>query len=209
MLAWRLLGMAVVLMGMLCACSTPGNGGMAEPGAGAAVSAKETPKERHVRLVFEEVQKKWSLYRTRLGNKGAFWSLNVEFYVNEQGEVESIHVHNDRETHEDLARYAVRAIQEAEIPPMPGDVIAGLKGRDRGRLRCDCVINSVLRPEGPTPERRRASPGIDKTIAAKEPPQGRCIRRVTYPRGGEAAKSCPTATLFTLRGIKDAEIPLM
>ena len=212
MVGWVRLGARVIrvtpLLGLLCllsACSAPTKGGSIDHDTGAVADAKETPRTRYVRRVYEQVEKKWNLYRTRIRDDKALWSLRVEFYVNPQGKVETIHVHNDKETNEDMVRSAVRAIQDAEIPPMPAEVIASLKVKDEGRLKFGCTVYTVLNPEGQKPQRRREDRGMDKTIAAKERP----TERVKDPRVIHDKESSPALTLFALREMKDAEKPLM
>lgn len=100
------------------------------------VEAQRTPRARYTRLVTTTLERKWS--PDQLKRKGVLGGiLLVEFYVNEQGKVEDLLVLDDRDSNRALTEFTLQAIRDAEIPPMPADVIPLLPKKDRGRLKIE------------------------------------------------------------------------
>jgi outer membrane biosynthesis protein TonB len=102
-----------------------------------AVDAEDSPKGRYIRSVTSQVEKKWHLYRVLKRDSVTFGSLKVEFYVNRRGKVEDLRIVNDRESNPLLSEFTLRAIRDAEIPPMPKDVIEILPMLDKQRLKIE------------------------------------------------------------------------
>ena len=102
-----------------------------------AVDAEASPKGRYIRAVTSQVEKKWHLYRVLKRESVTFGSLKVVFYVNRKGKVEDLRIVNDRESNPLLSEFTVRAIRDAEIPPMPQDVIDILPVLDKQRLKIE------------------------------------------------------------------------
>jgi hypothetical protein len=102
-----------------------------------AVDAEGSPKGRYIRSVTSQVEKKWHLYRVLKRDAVTFGSLKVVFYVNRKGKVEDLRIINDRESNPLLSEFTVRAIRDAEIPPMPKDVIDILPVLDKQRLKIE------------------------------------------------------------------------
>lgn len=98
--------------------------------------AQMPPKERYTRQVLAMVDRKWHLYR-RQQKSVHEGSLLAEFYVNEQGKMEDLLVLDDRDSNRALTEFTLQAIRDAEIPPMPADVIPLLPKKDRGRLKIE------------------------------------------------------------------------
>jgi hypothetical protein len=150
--AVRLLGW-VILAGMLSACSAqkkggggqvekpqsstvPTKGGSAGGGRKTTVELTATPLDRYIREVREQVEKKWSIYlhvRRREGLAAGY--LQLVFYVNKKGKVESLEVVNDKESNPLLTGITLRAIKDADIPRMPVDVLPLLPKNDPERLK--------------------------------------------------------------------------
>ena len=84
-----------------------------------------------------EVEKKWHLYRALRRDMVSPGSRQVEFYVNAKGKVENLRIVNDRESTTLLSEFTVRAIRDAEIPPMPREVIDLLPIMDKQRLKIE------------------------------------------------------------------------
>jgi hypothetical protein len=102
-----------------------------------AVDAEGSPKGKYIRSVTSQVEKKWHLYRALRRDMVSPGSLQVEFYVNAKGKVENLRIVNDRESNALLSEFTVRAIREAEIPPMPREVEDMLPIMDRQRLKIE------------------------------------------------------------------------
>ena len=100
-----------------------------------SVDAANTPLGRYYRQVTGEVEKKWHVYLKlrRAGVTAGY--LQLVFYVNKKGKVEGLKVINDKESTPLLAEITLQAIKDAEIPPMPADVIPLLPVEDRERLK--------------------------------------------------------------------------
>ena len=139
----RLLGTTAGFACLLSACRTPTNEKVVNCGMGLAVDAKETAMSRYVRQVNARVEQKWQTYSARNPNNVAYGSLKVDYYVNEQGEVEGIHVHNDKDTNPELTRFTVQAMKDVELPRMPAEVIAELTPTQQGRLKFGCEIHHL------------------------------------------------------------------
>ena len=124
----RVLGMTAAGLGcMLSACSTPTKGGRG--------TVKGTAKERYIQTVRGEVQKKWRIYSMLRRDGVTYGKLQVDFYVNKQGKVEGLQIVNDKESNPILTGFTLQAIKDAEIPPMPADVIPSLPMNDPERLK--------------------------------------------------------------------------
>jgi len=102
-----------------------------------AVDAESSPKGKFIRAVTSQVEKKWHLYRALRRDMVSPGSLQVEFYVNAKGKVENLRIVNDRESTTLLSEFTVRAIRDAEIPPMPREVIDLLPIMDKQRLKIE------------------------------------------------------------------------
>ena len=101
------------------------------------VKLTQTPKERYIQRVTQAVEKKWQRY-VRMEVAGVtYGSLKVDFYVNKKGKVEEVKVVDDTESYRELTLFTLRAIKDAEIPPMPADVIPLLPMNDPERLKIE------------------------------------------------------------------------
>lgn len=102
-----------------------------------AVDAEATPKGRYIRQVTGQVEKKWHIYRLLRRDGVTYGSLQVVFYVNKQGKVEDLRIVNDKESNPILTGFTLQAIRDADIPPMPADVIPSLPMNDQERLKVE------------------------------------------------------------------------
>lgn len=109
----------------------------ATPGTKSTVVEDNTPKGRYIRLVTGQVEKKWLLYLKQRKKELTFGSLRIVFYVNKMGKVENLHVVDDKESNPVLTEFTLQAIRDAEIPPMPADVIPLLPKNDSERLKVE------------------------------------------------------------------------
>ncbi len=137
--AWIRLSARVVavflLLGLLCmlpGCTTQKRGGGA-----AGADEKESPKERYIRLVKGQVEKKWSSYSKLRRDGLTYGRLEIVFYVTKKGKVEDVRIVNDKESNPILTGFTLRAIQDADIPLMPVDVIPSLPMNDPERLKIE------------------------------------------------------------------------
>ena len=112
-------------------------GSVSERGMEGSVDAKATPLGRYSRQVIGQVERKWHVYLHLRRDGATAGFLKIVFYVNKQGKVEGLRVVNDKESNPVLTELTVRAIQDAEIPPMPDDVGPSLPITDRGRLKIE------------------------------------------------------------------------
>lgn len=113
------------------------NGANSNPGRVAPMPADDTPLGRYYRLVTGQVEKKWNIYRVLRREGVTYGSLQVVFYVNKKGKVENLRVLDDKKSNKVLTAFTLQAIKDAEIPPMPADVIPLLPKNDPERLKID------------------------------------------------------------------------
>jgi len=102
-----------------------------------SVDAEETPKGRYIRQVTGQVEKKWHIYRTLRRDGVTYGSLKITFFVNKKGKVEDLRIVNDKESNPVLTGFTLQAIRDAEIPPIPADVIPSLPMNDQERLKIE------------------------------------------------------------------------
>ncbi len=112
-------------------------GTISNHGTQAAVDAEESPKGRYIRQVTGQVEKKWHLYRHLRRDGVTFGSLEISFYVNKKGKVEGLRIINDKESNPVLTGFTLQAIKDADIPPIPADVLPSLPMNDQERLKVD------------------------------------------------------------------------
>ena len=112
-------------------------GTISNRGAEAAVDAEATPKGRYIRQVLGQVEKKWNIYRVLRRDGVTYGSLQIVFYVNRKGKVEGLNVVNSKESNPILTDFTLQAVKDAEIPPMPADVVPSLPMNDQGRLKIE------------------------------------------------------------------------
>lgn len=96
---------------------------------------EETPKERYIRQVTGLVEKKWHIYIKLRRDGVTTGSLQLVFYVNKKGKVESLRILDDKKSNKVLTEITLQAIKDAEIPPIPADVIPWLPKNEPERLQ--------------------------------------------------------------------------
>ncbi|MDI1313261.1 hypothetical protein [Prosthecobacter sp.] len=112
-------------------------GSISNRGKVASVDAADTPLGRYYRQVTGQVEKKWHVYLHLRRDGATPGYLKIVFYVNKKGKVEGLRVVNAKESNPILTELTVRAIQDAEIPPMPANVLPSLPMNDQERLKID------------------------------------------------------------------------
>lgn len=106
----------------------------------AAVNAAETPVGRYMRQVTSAVEKKWHSLRRINADAVTYGSLKLRFYVLPDGRVNPpTLLTNPREADARMVDFTLRAIMEAEIPPIPQDLLPLLEGR-RLEVEYDVLI---------------------------------------------------------------------
>lgn len=112
-------------------------GTLSNRGSQVSVDAEESPKGRYIRQVTGQVEKKWHIYRHLRRDGVTYGSLQITFYVNKKGKIEDLRVVNDKESNPVLTGFTLQAIRDAEIPPIPADVLPTLPMNDQERLKID------------------------------------------------------------------------
>lgn len=106
----------------------------------AAVNAAETPMGRYMRAVTASVEKKWHLYRRQNADAVTFGNLKLRFFVTKDGKPEDMEVlSKPDEADVRMADFTLRAIKDAEIPPIPKDLLPMLEG-ERVEIEYDVLI---------------------------------------------------------------------
>lgn len=104
------------------------NGSLAKEGAD-AVDAIGTPMGKYKKAVRDVISAKWHEYRQKNADFVTWGILKLEFSVDASGRVHDLQI-TKNEANAMLAEFSLRAIREAELPPMPAEVAesVGAKG---------------------------------------------------------------------------------
>lgn len=102
-----------------------------------SVDAMKTPLGVYDRQVRGQVERKWHIYLKLRQDGLTYARLKLLFYVSPKGKVEGLRVIDDKESNPILTEVTVRAIQDAEIPPIPADVLPLLPAEDGGRYKME------------------------------------------------------------------------
>lgn len=106
----------------------------------AAVNAAETPMGKYMRSVTAAVEKKWHLYRRQNADAVTFGNLKLRFFVTRTGKPEAFEVLSaPTEADPRMADFTLRAIRDAEIPPIPADLLPMLE-QERVEIEYDVLI---------------------------------------------------------------------
>jgi hypothetical protein len=116
---------------------TETKGTIANRGSAPSVDAEGTPTGRYIRQVTGMVDKKWHHYCLLRRDGVTYGHLEISFYVNKKGKVEDLKVVNDKESNPILTGLTLRAIMDAEIPPIPKEVLPSLPMNDQERLKME------------------------------------------------------------------------
>lgn len=100
-----------------------------------AVDAEATPLGIYMRKVTGAVEKKWHLY-VRLGKDSVtFGRVRFRFYVDRKGTPQDLKILSDaRDADPRMRELTLRAILDAQIPPIPADLLPTL---DDGRVKIE------------------------------------------------------------------------
>jgi TonB family protein len=98
-----------------------------------AVSATATPLGRYKKLLSDAIGSRWYFHVSDQIGLLDVGTVEIRFVVRESGKVERVQVLRNS-SNESFAACSVRAIVEAEIPPIPKDLIPMLEG---GRIEID------------------------------------------------------------------------
>ncbi len=101
-----------------------------------SVDAIESPKGRYTRQVEGQISKLWHRYSSFRRDSGP-GRVELTFYVTKKGKVVGLVIQDDKQSNVTLTEFSLRAVRNAEIPPMPADVYPELPEFDPERLRFD------------------------------------------------------------------------
>ena len=105
-----------------------------------AVNAAETPMGKYMRSVTASVEKKWHLYRRQNADVVTFGNLKLRFFVTKDGKPVDMEVLSKPEDADvRMADFTLRAIKDAEIPPIPKDLLPMLED-ERVEIEYDVLI---------------------------------------------------------------------
>lgn len=104
------------------------NGSLAKTGQN-AVDAEETALGRYKKAVRDAISAKWNRYRQDNADFVTWGILKLQFSVDAKGRVNDLQI-TKNEANAMLAEFSLKAIREADLPPMPEDVArsVGSKG---------------------------------------------------------------------------------
>lgn len=110
------------------------DGGISRDGED-AVDAVATPRGIYMRQVTGAVEKKWHLYVRLARDSVNFGRVRFRFYVNRRGVPQDLKILSDaRDADPRMRELTLRAILDAEIPPIPDDLLPELED---GRLKIE------------------------------------------------------------------------
>jgi TonB family protein len=93
----------------------------------AAVSATATPLGRYKKMLSDAIGSRWYFYVTEQLGLLNVGTVEVRFVVRQNGKVERVQVLRNS-SNESFAACTVRAIMEADIPPIPKELVPMLEG---------------------------------------------------------------------------------
>ncbi len=102
-------------------------GGISNKSDRASMAAVATPLGRYKKMLSDAIGSRWYYYVNDMIDLVNVGTVQLRFRVRQDGSVEGVQVLRNS-SNESLASCSVRAIIEAEIPPMPKDVAATLAG---------------------------------------------------------------------------------
>lgn len=103
------------------------NGSLAKEGDD-AVDAIDTPVGRYKKSVRDAISQRWHRYRQDNADFVTWGILKLEFSVDASGRVRDLEI-TKNEANAMLAEFTLKAIREAKLPPMPGEVAKSLGSR--------------------------------------------------------------------------------
>ncbi len=110
------------------------DGSIVNPGAN-AVDAEATPLGRYMRQVTGAVERKWHLYVRLAKDSVNFGRVRFRFYVDPRGTPQDLTILSDaRDADPRMRELTLRAILDAQIPPIPPDLMPTL---DDGRVKIE------------------------------------------------------------------------
>jgi len=101
-------------------------GGISNRGP-ASMNAVATPLGRYKKMISDAIGSRWYYYIQEVLDLVNVGTVQLRFVVDADGKVEGVKVLNNS-SNESLASCSVRAVIEAEIPPIPKDVAGALAG---------------------------------------------------------------------------------
>lgn len=107
----------------------------------ASVAAESTPLGRYRKMLSDAIGSRWYYYVADAIDLVNIGTVEIRFVVRQDGSVEGVRVLKNS-SNESLASVSVRAVIEAEIPPIPPEVVQELEG---GRLEIDYSFTIVGR----------------------------------------------------------------
>ena len=99
----------------------------------ASVAANATPIGRYKKMLSDAIGSRWYYYVNNQMGLLSIGTLEVRFIVRENGRVENIRVVSNS-SNESFAACSVQAIMEAEIPPIPKEIVPML---ENGRIEIE------------------------------------------------------------------------
>ncbi len=94
----------------------------------AAVDAVATPVGLYKKKVQDAISAKWHRYRQENAEAVTWGILKVEFVVDPSGHISNLEI-TKNEANQMLEEFSLRAIREAQLPPMPAEVLASVGSR--------------------------------------------------------------------------------
>jgi TonB family protein len=107
----------------------------------ASVAAEATPLGRYKKMLSDAIGSRWYYYVNDMMDLVSIGTVEIRFIVRANGSVEGVRVLRNS-SNESLASCSVRAVIEAEIPPIPPEVVKELEG---GSLEVDYSFTIVGR----------------------------------------------------------------
>ena len=95
---------------------------------------------RYMRAVTSAVEKKWHLYVRLAKDSVTFGRVRFRFYVDKRGIPQDLKILSDaRDADPRMRELTLRAILDAQIPPIPADLLPTLD-EDRVKIEYEAIV---------------------------------------------------------------------
>lgn len=114
------------------------NGGADNIGRTPSFDVESSALGKYKKLVTQAVERQWHRYREKNSDFVTYGNLKVKFRVDKEGTPRSLKIVKN-ESNAVMAEFTLRAVLDADIPPMPAEV-AGMLGSSGLEITYDVII---------------------------------------------------------------------
>jgi outer membrane biosynthesis protein TonB len=104
-----------------------------------SVDAADTALGRYMKQVTSAIEKEWHRKRRRYADFVTYGTIQLEFYLNKSGRVESLSIRNRNGANAVMQDFTLSAVLDAALPPMPAD-LPEIVDHDRLQITYDIIV---------------------------------------------------------------------